>query len=115
MRPDGTKVTVNLENIAKISGGLVLSMDTGEILTGCSVRTSNGAQLNPRLSAWLQGLPPIWDIAALAIAGVSRRSKRARKGELPGSADTEMRFAAQRQLLLSPPTSVQEEMDEEAA
>jgi len=53
---------------------------TGHLLTGSCAQMESGGQLNPRMSAWLMGLPPNWDIAALAADIPSTRSPKKAKG-----------------------------------
>jgi len=60
--PCGQSVTT-LDHQVQMVGPVRLTA-IGILLTGSSAQTENGGQLSPRMSAWLQGLPPIWDECA---------------------------------------------------
>lgn len=49
---------------------------TGEMLTGSGAGTGSGGQLNPAFPRWLMGLPPVWDLSAIAAARSLRKRKR---------------------------------------
>jgi hypothetical protein len=53
---------------------LVQPMDSGETPSGSGAGTASTGQLNPALSRWLQGLPPIFDLCA--ITAVRNNGKR---------------------------------------
>ena len=99
-RPDGSKATVSINQIAKLAGwptttttqdsagsraygykgqafmtltDAAFSADSGPALTGSPVATASGGQLNPSHSRWLMGIPPAWDECAPIIP---RRLKR---------------------------------------
>lgn len=52
---------------------------SGQMLTGSDARMESGGQLNPRHSAWLMGLPPIWDMCAILALGSGSRSRLSKK------------------------------------
>jgi hypothetical protein len=69
-------VPLYLNEVAMLATGPARLTATGQMLTGSSAGTTNGGQLNPAHSRWLQGLPPVWDAcAATGIASASRRRK----------------------------------------
>lgn len=49
----------NLRTAAHMSGPMRLTA-SGDLLTGCSVRTVSGGQLNVDMSRWLMGYPEAW-------------------------------------------------------
>ena len=52
----------------------------GEMLIGCSAGMESGGQLNPSMSRWLMGFPPVWDeCGARAMRSLKKTSKRACK------------------------------------
>jgi hypothetical protein len=85
VRPDGTKATVNLENVAKLAGPARLTA-SGDLLTGSSAQMESGGQLRPGHSRWLMALPPVWDDCAVTAMQSLRKlprssSKRTSKPE----------------------------------
>jgi hypothetical protein len=59
---------------------------SGEMLTGSSAAMESGGQLNPSFSRWLQGLPPVWDVAAVKASRamkISRQASRSSKARKP--------------------------------
>ena len=75
VRPDGTKATVNLENVAKLAGPARLTA-SGDLLTGSSAQMESGGQLRPGHSRWLMGLPPAWDVCGATAMPSSRKSRQ---------------------------------------
>jgi hypothetical protein len=80
----------NLDN-RKTKGGCVNLKDqapltaSGETQNGSGAATGSGGQLNPRHSAWLMGLPIVWDECALRVEKKSSsRSSRKAKTESEG-------------------------------
>jgi len=105
-RPNGTKATVTLGNVAALASpratpanrdyrtpnlkpysergggakGEQLNnqvVHSGPILTGSSAEIANGARLNPAHSRWLMGLPPVWDACAPTETRSTRRTSPA--------------------------------------
>ena len=67
-RPDGTKATVSLPQVANLASGTTgpaRFTASGAMLTGCSAGMSDGGPLNPLMSAWLMGYPLHWTLAFL--------------------------------------------------
>ena len=67
-RPDGTKATVSLPQVANLASGTTgpaRFTASGAMLTGCSAGMNGGGQLNPLMSAWLMGYPLHWTLAFL--------------------------------------------------
>jgi hypothetical protein len=78
-RPDGSKATVSLAAVARMTGPARLTA-SGEMLTGCSAGMDAGGQLNPAHSRWLQGLPLAWDdCAVMAMRSMPKRQSRSLK------------------------------------
>jgi len=48
----------------------------GEMLTGCSAGMESGGPLSPAMSAWLMGIPAIWDEVAVQIPPLKRKRKK---------------------------------------
>lgn len=71
----------DLSMAAAITGPARLTV-SGELLTGSDAQMASGGQLNPRMSAWLMGLPIAWDMCAPEMRGRSARSPKAPKTEL---------------------------------
>ena len=78
-RPDGTKATVNLEQVAKLTGPARLTA-SGEMLTGFTAGMESGGQLRAGHSRWLMAIPPEWDACApTATRSTRRKPKRSSK------------------------------------
>lgn len=54
----------NLRTVATLPYGPIRYTVHGEMLTGYSALTQNGAQLNPALPRWLQAFPEAWERSA---------------------------------------------------
>lgn len=74
-RPDGSKATVSLNAVAKITGPTRVTAH-GEVLTGSDAGMESGGQLNPEHSRWLMGYPPEWDACAVTAMPSSRKPPR---------------------------------------
>ena len=82
-RPDGSKATVSLNQIAKLVGPARLTV-SGALLIGSDAATTNGGQLNPAHSRWLMGLPQEWDdCAPMATRSAPRPRKVSSKPRWP--------------------------------
>ena len=66
MRPDGSKATVSLNQVA--------SLAHGQTSFGSPAQTERRGQLNPAFSRWLMGYPPVWDACAPTATRSCRRS-----------------------------------------
>lgn len=79
----GETINKTLNHVAQMLGPARLTV-FGRLLTGSSAATNDGGPLNPELSRWLMGLPPIWDACApAAVYKGSRRSKSMANGQAP--------------------------------
>jgi hypothetical protein len=67
-REDGSKATVSLGMIAKLT--------LGPISSGSPAGTENTGQLNPAFSRWLMGFPDVWDACAPTATPLPRKSQR---------------------------------------
>ncbi len=78
-RADGSKGTVSLPGIAKLTGPTRLTA-SGQILTGCSAGMESGGQLNPEHSRWLMGFPVAWgSCGATAMQSIRNRPRSSSK------------------------------------
>jgi hypothetical protein len=75
LRPNGTKATVNLEQVANLSGPVRLTA-SGEVLTGSDAGMESSGQLNPSMSGWLMGAPHQWDLFAIRAAATLKQRKK---------------------------------------
>ena len=82
-RPDGTKATVSLPQVANLASGTTGAARftvSGQMLTGCSAGMNGGGQLNPELPRWLMGYRAVWgfcgDMAMRSIRGSRQRSSK---------------------------------------
>ena len=66
---------VSLHHAAHLVGPARLTA-SGELQIGSTAETTNGGQLNPKFSLWLQGFPPEWESCA---PPVTRSASRKRK------------------------------------
>lgn len=58
-----------------LANAALLYVDSGLTPNGSPAATASGAQLNPKFSLWLQGLPTAWDACAPPGTRSSRRSR----------------------------------------
>ena len=72
---------MTLTDAAKITGQVRLTA-SGELLTGSTVVTKNGGQLNPAHSRWLMGLPAAWDVYAPTETASFYRKRRLSSGNI---------------------------------
>lgn len=82
-RPDGTKATVSLPQVANLASGTTgpaRFTASGQMLTGCSAGMSGGGPLNPEHSRWLMGYRAAWgfcgDMAMRSIRTSRQRSSK---------------------------------------
>jgi len=78
-RPDGSKATVSLNQVAQLVGPARLTA-SGEMLTGSSAAMASGGQLNPAHSRGLMGYPPAWDFYGVMAMQTFRRSPPSSSG-----------------------------------
>lgn len=91
----------NLNDFAMLVNGPARLTASGQMLTGSDARMESGGQLNPRMSAWLMGLPIAWDMCAPEMRGRSTRSSKAPKTESEDCEHMATPFAPPQRKLLS--------------